>query len=168
MLVFAALLALPTEPSPTTQHDLWPSFVVEGGTGVVRTPLAAWKPAGFLGISTGVTRTSAADGRLRLLLGAHAGVALAPVANYGHLSGTVGTAVSDYLLVALRAGPTLSTTGQIGGRFGGSLTLFHLFGPEVFVHHVLPGGLGGGNHRPMTSVFLAFSVDLPPTLLMGL
>lgn len=166
-MIPALLLLLAGDPTPEphpTQHDLWPSLVVDAGVGIVRTRSAAWKPAGSLGIAAGITRTSSRDGRIRLLLGAHAGFVVAPIANYGNLTGTVGTAVSDYLLVALRGGPTLTTAGQFGGRLGARVTLFHLFGPEIFVQHTF----GLRDRSPTNSVILAFSVDVPATLMMGL
>jgi hypothetical protein len=165
-MLLAVLLGLAGDPSPEphpTQHDLWPSLVVDAGVGIVRRS-ATWNPAGALGLAGGVTRTSSRDGRIRLLLGAHAGFVVAPGANYGNFTGTVGTAVSDYLLIALRGGPTLTTAGQFGGRLGARVTLFHLFGPEVFVQHTF----GLREVPPTTSVILAFSVDVPATLMMGL
>lgn len=74
-MLLAVLFGLSGDPSPEphpTQHDLWPSLIVDASVGIVCRS-ASWKPAGSLGFAAGATRTSSRDGRIRLLLGAHAG-----------------------------------------------------------------------------------------------
>ncbi len=144
------------EKAESSSGQLWPSFVLEPGAGVVVAPRVLG--AGVFGFSAGLVyvRSKRGGDGPHSLFGAHVGYTFAPRANRAELTFTAGHSVAGYFVLSLRGGPTVDTDGNFGFRAGLRGSALHLVGFELLVHHAFVAGASE------TSLLGVFSLDLVP------